>query len=142
MVANCMYCEENEKLQSLMFRVGELEHSILYLMKDQKFKGRCVLAAKNHYKELFEMPEDERNGLFADCAKVTKAISEIFNPGKINLGAYGDLVHHFHLHIVPKYEGGLQWGLFVWDKDVPPVFLKPEEYEEIKAQLKEKLGLK
>ena len=55
MAEPCMYCEETEKLHSLMFRVGELDHSILYLMKDQKFKGRCVLAAKNHYDEMYEI---------------------------------------------------------------------------------------
>ena len=35
--------------------------------------------------EMYEMPAEERNGFFADLAKASKAIAEIFKPGKINL---------------------------------------------------------
>lgn len=44
-----------------------------------------------------------------DINKVACAMHEIFNPDKVNYGAYGDTVHH-HLHVVSKYKDGYEWG--------------------------------
>ena len=35
---------------------------------------------------------------------------KIFNPDKVNYGAYGDTGHHLHFHLVPKYKDGYEWG--------------------------------
>ena len=35
---------------------------------------------------------------------------KIFNPDKVNYGAYGDTGHHFHFHLVSKYKDGYEWG--------------------------------
>lgn len=40
-----------------------------------------------------------------DINKVACAMHEIFNPDKVNYGAYGDTEHH-HLHVVSKYKEG------------------------------------
>ena len=49
----CFYCDEHhEGREAIMFKVGEMKAGVLYLFKDQAHKGRCVLALKNHKKEL------------------------------------------------------------------------------------------
>ena len=46
-MAECFYCEkDNEKRKALMLDVCELPYSIVYLFRDQKNKGRCVVAFK------------------------------------------------------------------------------------------------
>ena len=35
-----------------------------------------------------------------DINKVACAMHEIFNPDKVNYGAYGDTGHHLHFHLV------------------------------------------
>ena len=35
-----------------------------------------------------------------DINKVACAMHEIFNPDKVNYGAYGDTEHHLHFHLV------------------------------------------
>ena len=44
---------------------------------------------------------------------------EIFNPDKVNYGAYGDTGHHLHFHLVPKYKDGYEkrYGLVRVDFD-------------------------
>lgn len=46
---------------------------------------------------------------FYDVSVVAKAIWEIWHPNKINYVTFGDLVPH--VHVVPKYAGGLDWGI-------------------------------
>ena len=40
---DCFYCENGEKLNSLMIEVCKLDYSTVYLNRDQKHKGRCIV---------------------------------------------------------------------------------------------------
>ena len=45
---------------------------------------------------------------------------------KINLGSFGDSNPHLHFHIVPKYEGGFEFGGSFAITNPEPVILKDE----------------
>ncbi|MNC31999.1 hypothetical protein D3C75_803410 [compost metagenome] len=71
-------------------------------------------------------------------AKAAGAVQQAFNPGKVNYGAYGDTMPHVHFHIVPKYEGGEQWGTtFVMNPG--QVYLSDEEYAGLIGEIKKYL---
>ena len=113
-MAECFYCEkDNEKRKALMLDVCELPYSIVYLFRDQKNKGRCVVAFKGHKTEYFQLTPEENAGYFADVAKVAKVLDELYHPDKINYATYGDGMPHVHVHIVPKYKGGVSWSRFL-----------------------------
>ena len=52
----------------------------------------------------------------------------------------GQTVPHLHFHIVPKYEGGFEFGGNFTITNPNPVHLTEAEYEEMMAALKEKHG--
>ena len=54
-MSNCFYCENGEKLRSLMIEICELPYSKVYLNRDQKHKGRCIVMLKGHKTEYFQM---------------------------------------------------------------------------------------
>ena len=60
---------------------------------------------------------------------------------KLNLGSFGDTNPHLHFHIVPKYEGGFEFGGAFAITNPEPVYLKDEEYQEMISALKAKLGI-
>lgn len=139
-MSSCIYCgEDDAKLHSLMIKVCDLSFSTLFLFKDQNHKGRCIVACKKHVNEIFELTDDERNMFFADVAKVAKAQKEIWGPNKINYGIFGDKMPHFHVHLAPKYDGGLQWGQFFTDAGLTPKLLSDDEYQDIIEKLKSKV---
>lgn len=138
----CMYCDEqNEVRKNILIKVGDLPYSTLFILKNQNHKGRVVLALKTHREELFQLTDEERQGFFADAARVSQAVKELFNPNKINYGVFGDGVPHFHMHMVPKYKDELQWGHFFWDKGVEEVYLTDEEYAKMAQDYRDKLGI-
>ena len=147
-MAECFYCEkDNEKRKALMLDVCELPYSIVYLFRDQKNKGRCVVAFKGHKTEYFQLTPEENAGYFADVAKVAKVLDELYHPDKINYATYGDGMPHVHVHIVPKYKGGVSWGQPFSDS-LPKVLLTDAEYDAMiatymraQAGLNEKLFL-
>lgn len=139
---SCMYCDHtHEKRTELLIEVGKLPHSTLFILKNQNHLGRVVCAFDDHCTELYEMSDEQRQGFFDDCARVAKAMHELYNPGKINYGIFGDGVPHVHMHIVPKYKDEFQWGHFFWDKGEKEVYLSDDEYAKMAAAYKEKLGL-
>lgn len=140
---SCMYCDDtHEKRAELLIEVGKLPHSTLFILKNQNHLGRVVVALDGHRTEVFEMTPEDREGFFADVAAVSKAMSELFHPDKINYGIFGDGVPHVHMHIVPKYKDQLQWGHFFWDKGEVEVTLSDAEYQKMVEDYKRLLNIK
>ena len=137
---NCLYCQRNDLQKSLMIEICDLKVSTLFLFREQTHKGRCVVAFKNHVNELFELTEEERNLFTADVCHVAKAISDAFNPAKINYGAYSDKLPHLHFHIVPKYEDGAGFGS-TFEMNPQKVYLSDAEYAEVIEKIVNKLNL-
>ena len=58
-MSDCFYCDNSEKLHSLMIEICELPYSRVYLNRDQKHKGRCIVAFKEHKTEYYQLSEKE-----------------------------------------------------------------------------------
>ncbi len=142
MATGCFYCaEHDERREAIMLKVGTMKAGTLYLFKDQSHKGRCVLALNSHKKELYECDAQERNDFMEDLARASEAVKKLWGCTKLNLGSFGDTNPHLHFHIVPKYEGGFEFGgSFTITRDTP-VHLELEAYQEMIAQLQKELGL-
>jgi len=125
----CLYCQRNELQKSLMIQICDLSTSTLFLFKEQSYPGRCVVAYKDHVKELFELSESDRNAFMADVCQAAAAIQKAFSPAKINYGAFSDKLPHLHFHIAPKYEGGLNYG-GTFEMNPQAVYLTDAEYAE------------
>ena len=125
---DCLYCQNNETLHSLMIEIARLSVSRVFLFKEQTYRGRCLVAYKEHVNDLFELSAEERNAFMADVTRVTRAIDNVFHPAKINYGAYSDKLSHLHFHLAPKYEGGPDFeGVFVMNPQ--KVYLTDAEYQ-------------
>lgn len=125
---NCFYCTGEKPLTDLMIEITKLNFSTVYFFKDQKNPGRCVVAYKDHCRELYEIPEGDYENYLKEVRIVTQAIHDIYHPDKLNYAIYGDGVPHVHFHLVPKYKGGVSWGEPFSDK-LPKVELSAEEYD-------------
>lgn len=55
MTVDCLYCNQSDALANAMTKVVELDASTVYLFRDSRYKGRCVVALKHHVRELFEL---------------------------------------------------------------------------------------
>ncbi|MBP3275079.1 MAG: HIT family protein [Butyrivibrio sp.] len=118
---------------------GEIPSNTIY--EDDKFrvildngpatKGHALVIPKEHYANLFEMPQD----LLADAAVVAKKVAsnikdklscDGLNLVQNNGETAGQTVMHFHLHIIPRYENDGQHIL--WNPTSPSA----EELVEVK----------
>ena len=135
---NCGYCVRGEALDKFGIFITELDVSSLILFKEQSKPGRVIVAYRDHVSELVDISDDERNRYFADVAKAARALHKAFNPKKVNYGAYGDTGCHLHFHLVPKYEGGDEFG-GVFQMNPGKVYLTDDEYVEMIEKIKANL---
>ena len=117
---NCGYCQGGELLAKFGIKICELDVSQLILFKEQSKRGRCIVAYQDHVSEIVDISDEQRNRFFAD------------------VGAYGDTGCHLHMHLVPKYKDGDEWG-GVFQMNPDKVYLTDAEYEEMIQQIKDAL---
>lgn len=135
---NCAYCVEGELLDAFGIKICELESSKVYLFKEQSHLGRVIVAHKKHVSELVELSQEELHLYFDEVAKVANVIHKLFQPEKVNYGAYGDTGHHLHFHLVPKYKDGYEWG-GVFAMNPGEKYLTEQEYAELVEKIKNEL---
>lgn len=135
---DCLYCQNNQAQKDLMIEVAKLSVSRMFIFREQTYHGRCLVAYDGHVDDLNQLSDGERNAFMADVARVTRAMQKIFNPAKINYGAYADTLSHLHFHLVPKYVGGPDFG-GVFSMNPKKVYLSDDEYAKMAEDLKNAL---
>ena len=135
---NCGYCMRGELLEKFGIYICDLRVSSLILFKEQSKPGRVIVAYKDHVSELVNISQEERALFMEDIAQAANALHAAFHPNKVNYGAYGDTGCHLHMHLVPKYEGGDEWG-GVFQMNPGKVYLTQEEYAEMIEKIKANL---
>ncbi len=74
-----------------------------------KVKGHSLILSKKHFRNILEMPSNLGTELL-DCVKYTSLkLTKEYSAGGFNIinnnfGAAGQVVDHFHLHILPRKE--------------------------------------
>ncbi|MEH7095236.1 HIT family protein [Neobacillus vireti] len=134
----CMYCMKDERRDHLMIEIAQLDVSTVFLFREQTYTGRCNVVYKDHVKELFELAPQELAAFMNDVKRVAAAVDKAYHPNKINYGAYGDTLHHLHMHIVPKYENKENWGS-TFEMNPGKTYLTDEEYQDMIEAIKKAL---
>ena len=132
---NCAYCMKGELVAKFGIKIRELKASTVYLFREQSHLGRVIVASKHHVSEIVDLSPRDRQAFLDDVATVAKALHQVFNPKKVNYGAYGDTGCHLHFHLVPKYEDeAFEWG-GVFAMNPQRKFLSDAEYADLVAKI-------
>ena len=97
-------------------------------------KGHALILPKHHYANLYEIPEEMAAKAMVLAKRMAAAMTEAlgcdgFNIVQNNGEVAGQTVFHFHMHLIPRYNGdqaGIAWK---------PGELKDEVRDEIVAKV-------
>ena len=134
----CFYCDKDNQLYDLMIEIGTLSVSTVYLFREQSYRGRCNVVFNKHLGNLYDLGDSELSAFMLDVKKTAKAIVKVFSPDKINYGAYADKMQHLHMHVVPKYSGGLSWG-GTFEMNPQKVYLSDADYAKMISDIRQNL---
>lgn len=130
---NCIFC----KLAN-----GDIPTNGIY--EDDEFKvildmapatrGHALILPKDHYKNLYELPEEKTALAFKLAKKMACHMTKLLNADGFNIvqnnnEVAGQTVFHFHIHLIPRYLGDGQDILWT------PQESDPDKLREIKELL-------
>lgn len=107
---NCIFCKiVSGDIPSM--KVYEDENCIATLDISPATAGHTLIIPKKHYKDLTELNAEEMGNLFSAAKMIGMRQMERlgakgFNIIQNNGTAAGQTVMHFHIHVIPRYEGG------------------------------------
>ena len=131
---NCIFCK---------IANGEIPAATLYEDEDFRVildlgpasKGHALILPKEHYANLYELDDEVASKVLVLAKKMIKKLTDVLGCDGYNLvqnngEVAGQTVHHFHMHLIPRYNGdqvGLTWK---------PGTLTEADKEEILSKLK------
>lgn len=113
---DCIFCK---------IAKGEIPSATLY--EDEDFRvmldigpaslGHALILPKQHYANIYELPDELAAKVFVLAKKTARALQkglhlEGLNVLQNNGTLAGQTVFHFHMHLIPRYQGdelGLSW---------------------------------
>ena len=131
--ANCVFCKILDGVIPSV-KIYEDEDFVIILDIRPATFGHALVIPKNHYANLYEMP-DEMLAKVMSLAKVWgEKLVKAFDADGLNLVqnnglAAGETVFHYHLHLIPRYDGDSMGELWT------PGSLSDEQKKEILEKL-------
>jgi len=122
--------EEAARDKSKPTFIIDLAQSTALLNFDQTYKGRTILVPRRYFEDPLEVDFEYLHVIHDEMLVVARAIKNMLNPVRINFCALGNKVPQFHWHLIPRYEGDLNWGYAPWPvRD--RVLLEAGEYRDL-----------
>lgn len=132
---NCIFCKiANGEIPSATIYEDENFRAILDL--GPASKGHALLLPKEHYADLFALPDETAEKVLPVAKKIVSHMKDVLGCDGYNLvqnngECAGQTVFHFHMHMIPRYKDdkvGLGWEMGE---------LSDADRDEILAKLKE-----
>jgi len=124
---DCIFCKIIDG-EIPAVRVLDEELVVAFMDINPSSKGHMLVVPKNHAENIFEIPESDLTALIKAVKRCAKAAKEALNAEgitilQLNGKASDQIVPHFHIHIIPRWEND---GLSVstWE-------MKPGDMEQI-----------
>ena len=132
---NCIFCKIIN---------GEIPSNTIY--EDDDFKvildagpasrGHSLILPKEHYANLFELDGEIAAKVLPLAKKLAAHMKDVLQCDGINVlqnngEAAGQTVHHFHVHLIPRYEKDNNKSLLTWAQ----ADISSEEMAEIRQSL-------
>jgi len=118
----------DERLARDAFVIGDLPLSRVLLMNDARWPWLILVPRRAGAVELTNLDAVDRARLIEEAARAALFLKAYAEADKINVGALGNVVRQFHLHIVARAIGDVGWPGPVWGSG------RAQPYEEAKAR--------
>ena len=111
--------------QSLIF-----ENAHLYVEKEASEIPWLKIFTKEPYKELGDVPKELRLQLFEVFDIIEDEMKKYYNPTKINMASFANMLPRVHLHVMARFENDSYFPNPMWGEKLRDAVLElPDEKE-------------
>ncbi|MEM0150080.1 MAG: HIT family protein [Candidatus Micrarchaeaceae archaeon] len=129
----CIFCKLLEENSKILYKDSTC---FVVLDKYPIEEGHLLVISNKHYENMLDAPDATVSNMFVVAKMFGQKLKEAFGANSINIGTNigrlaGQRVMHFHIHVIPRYEGKGRSFSFGHNKE-----LSAEEEQELMAKLK------
>jgi len=84
------------------------------LMDDQRFPWLILVPRRAGLEEWAELTRADAHQLSDEIARAGEALTQLYKPTKVNVGALGNIVRQMHVHVIARFETDAAWPGPVW----------------------------
>lgn len=81
---------------------------------DAHYPGFCRVIWNAHVREMTDLDAAAQASLMRVVLAVESVVRRLFNPDKINLASFGNMVPHVHWHIIPRWQDDRHFPEPIW----------------------------
>ncbi|MFQ6134789.1 MAG: HIT family protein [Nitrososphaerales archaeon] len=139
-MGRCVFCRIVERKADAVI-VYEDDDTVAFMDKEPFNLGHTLVVTKKHYRYITDMPEEAVCSLFKVVSRLARAVSSATGADGLNIGqSNGEVasqqVFHVHVHVIPRFKGDTEHGIFP-----PRKQLSLRELKESGRRIQEALGL-
>jgi histidine triad (HIT) family protein len=112
---DCIFCQFVDRKVPAKI-ILDNDYNLAFLDIFPVSKGHSIVITKNHYPNIEEIPDEELGRLFKDVKIIAKKIHKKLNLDGYNIiqnnfKAAGQVIDHFHVHIIPRNENDTKFSI-------------------------------
>ncbi len=115
-------------LCSESFPVGDMASGKLLLSADARYPWFILVPAIPDLRDLHDMERVDQIRALDDITALSRALTTLYTPDKINVAALGNMVPQLHIHVIARFTHDDAWPRPVW------VYGQGRSYEETERE--------
>ena len=120
--------------------IAETADTLCFLDHLPATYGHALVVPKQHHRDLFDIPDEPFRSVMATAKQVASALRTACSASGVNLVHASGLaahqtVFHFHMHVVPRYDGD---SIIVFPRLADPAH-KHEVAQRLRAAIRDRL---
>ena len=131
--------ELHPQLAKDCIEIGRFPLCRVLLMNDANYPWFILVPDREGAREIYQLTGADQQQWLRESAELSRAIVELFQPDKLNIGALGNMVPQLHIHYIARYQDDPAWPRPVWGQ-VPSKAYDGITLEERRKAMTEALG--
>jgi len=107
----------NENLEKGTQRVGNLPLSQVRILPDPECPWVVLIPEREGITETHQLSEGDQQQLIHEITLISSLLEREFSVDKINLGALGNVVPQYHVHLIGRLTSDRAWPGPIWGVD-------------------------
>lgn len=131
---NCLLCNEDGGkilVKNKLFRI--------ILANEPDYPGFIRIIANDHYTEMTDLDPADQLTIMTAVLQIESIVRKLYQPDKINLASFGNVVPHVHWHIIPRYLNDKHYPNPIWGSVTNSQYIPSDKLKQVEPQLTAKL---
>lgn len=130
----------DKRLEESSYPVLDLDLCTVRLRRDARYPWLYLVPQREGIKELHDLSDDDFKILSSEVRKASAVVATIYQPDKVNIAAFGNMVPQFHVHVQARFKSDAAWPQPIWAVEAPEIAYDEKDLQRTLERLREEFS--